>query len=212
MLTVVPRYPQYQPSSSVGVYRSPTTPSSIQHPHFFSQQQGEPSGEPPRKRRATMPVARISSPPESSRILPALTPSSPLAKPPRTLPPNQPDGLSDSQPAIRPGNPFSSTTHPSSNSTNPETNTYDPMFSVAAFDADSPRPSLQGPPTPRHPSLAQQHIQTSLQRSSSTNALSSTAPEADVDNDPFLNLLEQLAENEQSRGGPSELDFFLSNG
>jgi hypothetical protein len=27
--------------------------------------------------------------------------------------------------------------------------------------------------------------------------------------DPFLQLLEQLAENEVSRGGPSELDFFL---
>lgn len=27
--------------------------------------------------------------------------------------------------------------------------------------------------------------------------------------DPFLSLLEQLAENEVSRGGPSELDFFL---
>jgi hypothetical protein len=30
--------------------------------------------------------------------------------------------------------------------------------------------------------------------------------------DPFLSLLEQLAENEYSRGGPSELDFFLSGG
>lgn len=28
--------------------------------------------------------------------------------------------------------------------------------------------------------------------------------------DPFLSLLEQLAENEHSRGGPSELDYFLS--
>ncbi|KAF2740671.1 hypothetical protein EJ04DRAFT_571993 [Polyplosphaeria fusca] len=32
----------------------------------------------------------------------------------------------------------------------------------------------------------------------------------DPDKDPFLSLLEQLAENEMSRGGPSELDFFLS--
>jgi hypothetical protein len=30
--------------------------------------------------------------------------------------------------------------------------------------------------------------------------------------DPFLSLLEQLAENEHSRRGPSELDFFLSGG
>ena len=28
--------------------------------------------------------------------------------------------------------------------------------------------------------------------------------------DPFLSLLEQLAENEHSRGGPSDLDFFLT--
>jgi hypothetical protein len=32
----------------------------------------------------------------------------------------------------------------------------------------------------------------------------------DPDKDPFLSLLEQLAENEVSRGGPSELDYFLS--
>jgi len=34
----------------------------------------------------------------------------------------------------------------------------------------------------------------------------------DGEKDPFLSLLEQLAENEHSRGGPSELDFFLSGG
>lgn len=31
----------------------------------------------------------------------------------------------------------------------------------------------------------------------------------DTEKDPFLTLLEQLAENEHSRGGPSDLDFFL---
>ena len=30
--------------------------------------------------------------------------------------------------------------------------------------------------------------------------------------DPFLSLLEQLAENEHSRGGPSELDYYLGGG
>lgn len=29
--------------------------------------------------------------------------------------------------------------------------------------------------------------------------------------DPFMTLLEQLAENEHSRGGPSDLDFFLGD-
>lgn len=34
---------------------------------------------------------------------------------------------------------------------------------------------------------------------------------ADGEKDPFLTLLEQLAENESSQaGGPSDLDFFLS--
>jgi hypothetical protein len=31
-----------------------------------------------------------------------------------------------------------------------------------------------------------------------------------LEKDPFLSLLEQLAENENSQGGPSELDFFLT--
>ncbi|KAF2117760.1 fungal-specific transcription factor domain-containing protein [Lophiotrema nucula] len=39
---------------------------------------------------------------------------------------------------------------------------------------------------------------------------SGTSVHTDPDKDPFLSLLEQLAENEVSRGGPSELDFFLS--
>lgn len=33
---------------------------------------------------------------------------------------------------------------------------------------------------------------------------------AEAEKDPFLSLLEQLAENEHSRGGPSELDYYLS--
>lgn len=36
--------------------------------------------------------------------------------------------------------------------------------------------------------------------------------EMEGEKDPFLSLLEQLAENEQTRGGPSELDFFLGGG
>ena len=32
----------------------------------------------------------------------------------------------------------------------------------------------------------------------------------EVEKDPFLTLLEQLAENEHSMGGPSELDSYLS--
>ncbi|KAI4120387.1 MAG: hypothetical protein LQ347_007101, partial [Umbilicaria vellea] len=32
----------------------------------------------------------------------------------------------------------------------------------------------------------------------------------EAEKDPFLSLLEQLAENEHSRGGPSELDYYLN--
>lgn len=41
-------------------------------------------------------------------------------------------------------------------------------------------------------------------------ASASGSAHTDPDKDPFLSLLEQLAENEFSRGGPSELGFFLS--
>jgi hypothetical protein len=36
------------------------------------------------------------------------------------------------------------------------------------------------------------------------------AARARLEKDPFLSLLEQLAENENSQGGPSELEFFLT--
>lgn len=37
-----------------------------------------------------------------------------------------------------------------------------------------------------------------------------TGSEGTSEKDPFLSLLEQLAENENSQGGPSELEFFLT--
>ena len=37
----------------------------------------------------------------------------------------------------------------------------------------------------------------------------STHTNNEAEKDPFLTLLEQLAENEHSRGGPSDLDFYL---
>lgn len=43
-----------------------------------------------------------------------------------------------------------------------------------------------------------------------SNGESTGTTGTESEKDPFLSLLEQLAENEHSRGGPSELDFFLS--
>jgi hypothetical protein len=45
--------------------------------------------------------------------------------------------------------------------------------------------------------------------SAMSNAGSAGTAGTAEEKDPFLSLLEQLAENEYSRGGPSELDFFL---
>lgn len=46
---------------------------------------------------------------------------------------------------------------------------------------------------------------------SQTSATHTTAgSEGASEKDPFLSLLEQLAENENSQGGPSELEFFLT--
>lgn len=44
------------------------------------------------------------------------------------------------------------------------------------------------------------------------SATSGSAHTDPAERDPFLCLLEQLADNEASKGGPSELDFFLGGG
>ena len=70
----------------------------------------------------------------------------------------------------------------------------DPPLTSATANFDS----LFGlPPTPFDPQEA-------------TPSASGSA-QTDPEKDPFLSLLEQLAENEHSHGGPSELDFFLGN-
>lgn len=46
-------------------------------------------------------------------------------------------------------------------------------------------------------------------QNSSTHTTNGSEGES-LEKDPFLSLLEQLAENEHSQVGPSELDFFLT--
>jgi hypothetical protein len=113
--------------------------------------------------------------------------------------------------------PFSpSVAYPSAIVTNPDTNTYDPMFSVpAALEGESPRPPVQQPVLSVKQQVPMRHDPNiGIDMNSSANMLASAVPDLEAaEHDPFLSLLEQLAENEQSRGGPSELDFFLgSNG
>ncbi|KAH8820783.1 fungal-specific transcription factor domain-containing protein [Xylogone sp. PMI_703] len=75
---------------------------------------------------------------------------------------------------------------------------YDPMFSM---------PQMTGGNGFGYGDVTQQTVMTPGGRSNGEST--GTNPE---EKDPFLSLLEQLAENEHSRGGPSELDFFLSGG
>jgi hypothetical protein len=89
-------------------------------------------------------------------------------------------------------------------------------------------PSLAPTPTPAHqprdgtvsaldrnmPTPYEQHHHQPQQHDHATPGAASTSAGSvhtvESDKDPFLTLLEQLAENEVNQGGPSELDFFLS--
>jgi hypothetical protein len=92
-------------------------------------------------------------------------------------------------------------------------NGYDPMLSMSAQldEATSPRIGMRSMANqgrrfgPEGDNLKAGEIP-------SASLLGSVVPDVEAEHDPFLSLLEQLAENEQGRGGPSELDFYLSNG
>lgn len=104
-------------------------------------------------------------------------------------------------------------------------------FSPSAFGLSPPAfltdPSLNIAPTPpSHPQYATfpfDAVNAAFNGTSGTAALTPGAhsqtsgshtagsDNGSLEKDPFLSLLEQLAENEHSHGGPSELDFFLTD-
>ncbi|KAJ5949678.1 hypothetical protein N7454_001262 [Penicillium verhagenii] len=73
-----------------------------------------------------------------------------------------------------------------------------PQYATFPFDTTHANPNATTALTPG----AQSQTSGSHTGASETGSL---------EKDPFLSLLEQLAENEHSQGGPSELDFFLGN-
>lgn len=98
-------------------------------------------------------------------------------------------------------------------------------FSPSAFGLSPPAfltdPSLAIAPTPpSNPQYATFPFDTATAQSgaaltpgaqSQTSGSHTASSETgNLEKDPFLSLLEQLAENEHSQGGPSELDFFLT--
>lgn len=147
---------------------------------------------------------------------------------------NQAPSPATSLPSVLPsGNGSASGSQNNSASLNSAGLPFSPNFS---FSPLPPIPSLAPTPTPGQthahpppPQPSQQQTQQQQQDSSNTGfdpMLSMPTPydhptpgaastsggsvHTDHDKDPFLSLLEQLAENEVSRGGPSELDYFLS--
>ena len=209
---------QYQMNStSPSKYRSPPSASAYPSSQYFPPQpqtNGSPltsTLEQPRKRRAN----HMNQMPSPSDIHPkkmrnqSVTASSPVINlnvPALSSIPSS-DGLHKEQNHF-PFNP--SAAYTTANSTNPDTNSYDPMFSVPAqLDGASPRPPSQAPPQmkPQSSLRPDQHPNMDM----AATLLGSSVPDHDAEHDPFLSLLEQLAENEQSRGGPSELDYFLSS-
>jgi len=102
--------------------------------------------------------------------------------------------------------------------------TFSPLPQIPSL-APTPTPAHAQPQHPPAPAAPSAHQTDSKPTSSFDPALNMPTPydhptpggastsgsvHTDPDKDPFLSLLEQLAENEVSRGGPSELDFFLS--
>jgi hypothetical protein len=118
-----------------------------------------------------------------------------------------------------PGNTLDQTPASRTEDTNSQLQRAEPSHTYTPVDIS---PSFQFSPLPQSMSLT---MTPAMQRASSfenqpsfpygqrTPGAGSTngSVHTDGDKDPFLTLLEQLAENEHSQGGPSELDYFLGD-
>jgi hypothetical protein len=93
---------------------------------------------------------------------------------------------------------------------------FSPAASQSTFDqpiypytTDTDAPSGAGS---SKPNTNVQSIDPGLQSAMTPSGVSQAgSSHTNEDKDPFLTLLEQLAENEHSRGGPSDLDFYLGD-
>ncbi|QQK44889.1 Fungal specific transcription factor, putative [Penicillium digitatum] len=79
-----------------------------------------------------------------------------------------------------------------------------PNPQYATFPFDTAHTNLNGMGQSGHTAL------TPGAQSQTSATHTATGSEGASEKDPFLSLLEQLAENENSQGGPSELEFFLT--
>ena len=186
----------------------PLTPGYV-HSGFF---QSHITGHPPKRRRLTVGENsandhEIGSRRGRKRSMTAPSPS---------IPPRLVDTLGTQPMSEQTLDNYSFTPTGIYESTNPPptsgVNAYDPMLSMSAqFDVASPRMPVDTIHESNGPNTRVDALHSIGLPSSSSVVLPRSTSEPDTDQDHFLGLLEQLAEKEQSRGGHSDLDFFLSN-
>ncbi|KAE8350343.1 hypothetical protein BDV28DRAFT_159691 [Aspergillus coremiiformis] len=91
-------------------------------------------------------------------------------------------------------------------------NTSPPTVNSEPFNAPTPPPQPQYATFPFEASVPGTALTPEAESQGSTSGTGTgTGDQSFSEMDPFLSLLEQLAENEHSHGGPSELDFFLES-
>ncbi|KAF1970515.1 hypothetical protein BU23DRAFT_591060 [Bimuria novae-zelandiae CBS 107.79] len=196
---------------------SPTVPSSSTYPNG-----------PPNKKRRSNTMSSNKGPAQA--IPPPLpTPTSATHRRDSEVKPTATEGAGDRVPSPATSLPsFSPPPHSSSNGAQGMNSLHLPFSPNFAFSPLPVIPSLAPTPTPGQAQVHPPPQQQSQEHASFDPMLSMPTPydqqptpggastsggsvHTDPDKDPFLSLLEQLAENEVSRGGPSELDYFLSS-
>lgn len=215
----------YMSSGIVGStqsYQQQQVPS--QHPQYSN-------GHPTKKRRPTNPSSKpsIQSQPQppplptptSATHPPILRESRPsdgsLPETKRNPSPTQSSTKMPNQTAVAPRSPPMNSLNANGGGLNLP---FSPNFSFSPlpqFASLAPSP-VSRPATLQHQDHSTVHFDPMLsmptpydqQPTPGAGSTSGASVHTDADSkDPFLSLLEQLAENEVSRGGPSELDFFL---
>lgn len=89
---------------------------------------------------------------------------------------------------------------------------FDPaLFGMSAENSTGNNASTNPPPAATNGNNVIMGYDSSMhnQAAATPGGLSQSSSHNNEEKDPFLTLLEQLAENEHSRGGPSDLDYYL---
>lgn len=181
----------YMGRNIVNVANLPPQPFPTSHPTAISQ---PPQQESRKKRRST------TTGPKPNPPLPTPTNASVTPTENKALSAGSTTNIAKPSPDLTHLNHLTAFTPPPNMPFSPSfnVNALDPNVSLGTHDPASGFDPMFSIPTPYD------------QQPTPGAASASGSAHTDPDKDPFLSLLEQLAENEVSRGGPSELGFFLS--